>query len=152
MPTEASVRPVVVVEVLPLTELLVEECRVVDHHPVKHPVELLLVDSVRALDLAVEPGGTRLDVDVLNPSVQDVPVEARLELRAVVGLDDLHPEGQTLEDVVDELDRRLLVQSVVDLQYPEPRAIIDGGELVVALPGALQRRDELHIDLDPVPG
>jgi hypothetical protein len=50
------------------------------------------------------------------------------------------------------LDRGLLVQSVVDPQDPETGAIVDGGELVVALPGSLQRGDELDVDLDPVPG
>jgi len=49
-------RAVVVAEVLPLFELVVEDLGVVDHHPLEHPVELLGVDAVGALDLAVQPG------------------------------------------------------------------------------------------------
>jgi hypothetical protein len=43
----------VVVEVLPLAELVVEDLGVVDHDAVEQPVELLGVDAVGALDLAV---------------------------------------------------------------------------------------------------
>ena len=78
-----------------------------------------------------------------------------LELGAVVGLDDLDRERELLEDVVDELDRGLLVVAVVDPQDPDPGAVIDRGELVVLLAAggaAGQRLDELHVDLDPVAG
>jgi hypothetical protein len=60
-------------------------------------------------------------------------VELRVELRAVVGLDAQDMERQLLEDVVDELDRRLLAEPVVDPQDPQARAIIDRGELVMLL-------------------
>ena len=63
---------------------------------------------MRPLDLAIQTRGPGLDVDVLDAAIQDVPVERRLELRAVVGLDRLNPERQLLEDVVDELNRDLL--------------------------------------------
>ena len=53
---EAAVGSVVVGEVLPLAELVVGELGVVDHDPVEEPVELLDVDAMRALDLAVAPG------------------------------------------------------------------------------------------------
>jgi hypothetical protein len=39
-----------------------------------------------------------------------VVVEQGLELGAVVGLDDLDPEPEALQDVVDELDGRLLIE------------------------------------------
>jgi hypothetical protein len=67
---------VVVVEVLPLAELVVEELGVVDHDPVQEAVELFGVDAVGALDFAVEPGRAGLDVDMADAFVQDVPVEA----------------------------------------------------------------------------
>ena len=85
---EAAVGPVVVVEVLPLAELVVEHLGVVDHDPLEQAVELLGVDAVGPFDLAVEPWGAGLDVDVAGASVQDVPVEAGAELGPVVGLDD----------------------------------------------------------------
>jgi hypothetical protein len=40
----------VVVAVLPLAQLVVEDLGVVDHHAFEHPVELLGVDAVGALD------------------------------------------------------------------------------------------------------
>jgi hypothetical protein len=104
---------VVVVEVLPCAELVVEELGVVDHHAVQEPVELLGVDAVGALDLAVEPRRAGLDVAMADAFVQDVPVEAGAELDPVVGLDDLDPEGEPLQQVVQELDGGLLVASVM---------------------------------------
>ena len=47
---------------------------------------------------------------MLDAAVEDVPVEGRLELRAVVGLDHLDPEGELLEHVVDELDVVVLMR------------------------------------------
>jgi hypothetical protein len=82
---------VVVVEVLPLAELVVKELSVVDHHPVQEAVELLGVDSMRALDLAVEPGRSWLDVDMADALVQDMPVEAGAELDAVEFLTGVKP-------------------------------------------------------------
>jgi len=120
-----------IVEVLPLLELEVEQLGVVNHHPGQHPVELLVVDAVGSLDLAIEPRSRWPDVDVANASIEQVPVKRRLELRTVVGLDLFDPEGQLLEDVVNELDGGLLVQLSVGLEDAEPGAVIDGGELVV---------------------
>ena len=64
---------------------------------------------------------------MLEAFVQEVPVEAGLELGAVVGLD-LHDfEGQLLEHIVDESDCGLLVEAFVDPQNSEASAVIDGG-------------------------
>jgi hypothetical protein len=52
---EAAVGAMVVVEVLPLGELVVEQLGVVDDDAAQEAVELLGVDPVAALDLAVEP-------------------------------------------------------------------------------------------------
>jgi hypothetical protein len=90
---------VVVVEVLPLAELVVEDLGVVDDHAVQQAVELLGIDAVGPLDLAVQPRRPRLDVDMAGAFVQDVPVEAGAELDPVVGLDDLDPERQPLQQV-----------------------------------------------------
>jgi hypothetical protein len=65
-----------VVEVFPLLELVVEDLGVVDDHAVQEAVELLGVDAVGPLHLAVEPRRAGLDVDMAGASVQDVPVEA----------------------------------------------------------------------------
>ena len=67
---------------------------------------------------------------MLDARVLDVPVEGGLKLGAVVSLDALDTEGQLLQHVIDELDRRLLVQALVDPQHAQPGAVVDGGELV----------------------
>jgi len=49
---------------------------VVDHDPLEQAVELLGVDAVGALDLAVQPRRAGLDVDMAGAFVQDMSVEA----------------------------------------------------------------------------
>ena len=80
---EAAMGPIVVVEVLPFLELVVEQLGVVDDDALELPVELLAVDPVGSLDLAVQPRGGGLDVDVPDAAVGQVPVEGRLELGSV---------------------------------------------------------------------
>ena len=94
---QAAVGSMVVAEVFPFLELVVEDLGVVDHHPLEEPVELLGVDAMRALDFAVEPRGAGLDVDMAGALIQHMPVEACAELDAVVGLDDLDPEREPLQ-------------------------------------------------------
>ena len=103
-----------IVEALPLVELGVEELGVVDDFASQQPIELFVVDAVRPLDFAVESRRRWPDVDVLDAFVQEMPVEASLELGSIVSLD-LHDfERQLLEDIVDEFDRGLLVEAFVD--------------------------------------
>jgi hypothetical protein len=80
LPVEAAVGAMVVVEVLPLLELVVKDVGIVDDHAVKEPVELFGVDAVRALDLPVEPRCAGLDVDVTDALVERMPVECGAEL------------------------------------------------------------------------
>jgi hypothetical protein len=70
---------------------------------------------------------------VAGALVQDVPVEAGAELGPVVGLDDLDPERQPLQHIVQELDGGLLVELGIAAQHAQPGAVVDGGELVVRL-------------------
>ena len=84
----------VVVEVLPFLELVVEQLGVVDDDAFELAVELLAVDAVGSLDLAVQLRRGGLDVDVPDAAVGQVPVESGLELRTVVRLDLLDPERQ----------------------------------------------------------
>jgi hypothetical protein len=76
-------RAMVVVEVLPFGEFVVEQLGVVDEDAFELAVELLAINPVRALYLAVQPRGGGLDVDVPDAAVGQVPVEGRLELRTV---------------------------------------------------------------------
>lgn len=139
-----------VVEVLPFLKLVVEHVGVVDDDTVfEHPVELLGVDPVRSLHLAVQPRCSGLDVDVADASVEDVPVELGLELGAVVGLDLFDLEWELLQDVVEELDRGGLVVARVDPQHSQAGAVVDRGVLVVLLrSSSSDGLDELHVDLD----
>jgi hypothetical protein len=91
---EAAMGAMVVVEVLPFLELVVEQLGVVDDDALELPVELLAVDPVGSLDLAVQLRRGGLDVDVPDAAVGQVPVESGLELRTVVRLDLLDPERQ----------------------------------------------------------
>jgi len=59
-------------------------------------VELLLVRAMLALDLAVELGRSRFDVDMADAEVLDMPMKLGLELVAAVGADYLDPEGELL--------------------------------------------------------
>ena len=60
-------------------------------------------------------------------------MEVRLELRAIICLDDVDSERQTLDYRVDELDGGLLVAGIVDFQDSYPRAVVDSRELIQPL-------------------
>ena len=69
-------RPVVIVVVLPLAQLLVEQVNVVgDAVLVQELVELLVIDPVRAFDLAVQVRGARTDIDVADLESVQMPVK-----------------------------------------------------------------------------
>ena len=78
------------------------------------PVELLDIDPVGTLNLAIEPWRRRLHVDVADAAIEKMPVKGALELSTIVGLNDLDLEWQLLEEVVRELDCRLLIVAWVD--------------------------------------
>jgi hypothetical protein len=61
---------------------------------VEELVELLVIDAMGSLHLAVETRGARADINMPNVEPLEVPVELRLELGAVVRLDDVYAEGQ----------------------------------------------------------
>jgi hypothetical protein len=52
---------------------------------------------------------------------------------AIIGLDHKDAKGQPPNDFVHEADRRSLITGIVDLEYADARAIIDGGELIEPL-------------------
>ena len=79
-------------------------------------------------------------------------VEARLEFGAIVRLNHTDAERQAAPDFVEELDGRPLIAGVVDLEDPDPRAIVNRRELIEAGPGAWDPLEKLHVELQPVPG
>lgn len=51
-------RPMIVIVILPLTQFLVEQMDVIaDALSIKELIELLVIDAVRSLYFAVQPGG-----------------------------------------------------------------------------------------------
>src|SRR5688572_17014919 len=115
-------------------------------------VELLVVDAVRPLHFAVQPGGAGPNVTVADVSTLQVPMELRLEFCAVVGLHDMHAKWQSPKHLVDELDRGALVARIEDLQDSNPRAIVDRRELKQPPARAGNPLEELHVDLQAMPG
>lgn len=73
-----------------------------------------------SFDLAVQPWGTRLDADVADALVEQVPVEGLAAFLTVVGLDLLDGEGELGQHVVGELDCGLLVVAGVGAQDAQP--------------------------------
>jgi hypothetical protein len=59
-------RSVEIVEGRPLPQAILEEAAIVDHDALQELVELVGVDPVRSLDLAVEARGRRPDVDMAD--------------------------------------------------------------------------------------
>ena len=97
-------RSLVIVIVLPLSQLLIEQVDIVrDAVTVEQLVELLVVDAVRPLDFAIQVRRARTDVDVADVPRLEVPVELGLELGAVVGLDDVHTKRQPPHDLIGEV-------------------------------------------------
>jgi hypothetical protein len=79
----------VVVVVLPLLQLLGEDVGVVDDLALEEPVELLGVDAVRSLHLAVQSRCPGFDLDVVDALVEQVPVERGAEFGPVEFLSDV---------------------------------------------------------------
>src|SRR5688572_21326440 len=77
-------------------------------------------------------------------------MEARLEFRSVVGLHDVDSEGQSTNNLVDESNSGALIARVVDFQNSNSSAVIDGGELIQALPSSGNTLEKLHVHLQPM--
>src|SRR5215469_6812002 len=82
----------------------------------------------------------------------EVPVEAGLELGAIVRLDDQDSKGEPPDNLVHEADGRRLVAGIVDLEHPNARAVVDGRELIEAPSRACNPLKELHVHLYAMPG
>ena len=86
-------RTVVIVVVLPLSELLIEEVNIVgDAVIIEELITLLVVDPMGAFHLPIQMRRSRAYVDGAYVAGLEVPVEARLKLGAVIGLNNLDAE------------------------------------------------------------
>ena len=140
-----GVRPMQVVVLLPFGQMLFQ----VDIAFVfEQLVEFSRVGPMRTFHLSIEARGARLDVDMIDPQVLQVPMKPGLELMAVVGTDRADTERKLSADVIDELDGVGLGVTAVDLQGSNARSVIDGCELI-ALDLAREGK-KLDIDLHMV--
>ena len=106
-------RSIVIVEAFPGSQLLPE----IDVVAIgEQLIKLLLVGSMRPLDLAVELRSTWFDVYMLHAQVCDMPMEERLELVAAVGLDRADPKRKLFDHVVDEVDGAGLGVTAIHLE------------------------------------
>ena len=77
----------VIVVVLPLTQLLVEQMDVItDAVLVEQLIELLVINTMRALDLSIEAWRAWADVHVPDVQRLQMPMELGLKLGAAIGL------------------------------------------------------------------
>src|SRR5580765_4422386 len=112
----------VIVVVLPLTQLLVEQVHIVgDAVLVEELIELLVIDTVRPLDLAIEMRRPGPNVDMADVLRFQMPVKARLEFGAVVGLNHVDAKWESPQDVGNEADRTGLCARIEDLEHANAR-------------------------------
>jgi hypothetical protein len=104
---------------------------------------------VRSLDFTVQLRGSGFDVHVSDTLVLDVPVELGLPLVPAIRAYRMDAERKFVDDVIDEVDRTLLVVPLVDLQGPNPCGVIDCGVLIAFDLAAvfLSKGQELHVYL-----
>src|SRR5215831_3605358 len=93
----------------------------------------------------------RADIDVPNVVLLEMPMEVGLELGAVIRLHDLDAKWQPAAHLVDEPNRRALIAGVIDLEYADPRAVVDGRELIQPRARARDALEEFHVNLQPMP-
>lgn len=75
-----------------------------------------------------------------------------LKFGAIVGLDDVDPEGEAPDHFIEKPDGRALVAGIVDLEDANACAIVDRRELVQSLRCARDALEELHVHLQAMPG
>ena len=74
-------------------------------------------------------------------------MEPRLKLGTVIRLHDVDSERQAVQDVVDESNGGGLIARIIELEDPDPCAIVNRGELEEAFPRARNPLQKLHVQL-----
>jgi hypothetical protein len=107
----------VIVVVLPLPQFVVEQVNVVGRAAlVQELVELLVVDPMGAFDFAIEMRRRWPDVDMADIQALHMPVELRLKLGAIVGLNDMDAKREPAHDVVEEVSA--FVVEIIETETP----------------------------------
>src|SRR5882724_1525555 len=107
--------------------------------------ELLVVDAVAALDLAVLLRTARADVAVANPGALDRQDEGERELGAVVSLNLANRKREGPDELSEEAETREHVEPRIETQDPEAGAVVTGRVLVGL---ATRDPDDLDVNLD----
>ena len=113
------------------------------------PPELLLVDPMAPLDLAVLLRAPGPDVPVPDPGSFDAQYEGERELLPVVALQPLDGKREGLPELGEERQARAVMKPPVEAQHPEAGIVVQGG--VLKGPAARDLH-ELHIDLNGLSG
>jgi len=102
LPAPGTVRSGEVVELLPFGE---PSSKVTVIGVGEELIELLLIGSMRALDLAVKLRRSGFDIGMANAEVFDMPMELGLEFMAIVRSHFADAERELIDDGIDEVDR-----------------------------------------------
>lgn len=148
-PLQGHVRPAFIVLPFPLRE---QPRAVPDGDELVHAIELLIVGPVAPLHLAVLFRRTDFRFAMRDAEVLEVPAERVGELGAVVRLDLLDGEREGRSHLLDEVRGALHGVVVVDAENAEPRAVVDGGELIVPLACETEVHEEFHVHLHAIAG
>src|ERR1044071_8355466 len=111
--------------------------------------ELLVVDAMAALDLAVLLRTARTDVAVAHTGTLDGQEEGERELGTVVGLNLANGKWKGPDDLREETETREHVEPRIEPQDPETGAIVTGRVLVGF---ATRHPDDLDVNLDRLSG
>src|SRR5262252_5116571 len=109
--------------------------------------DLLAVDAVAALDLAVLLRPARLDVAVPHAGSLYSQLKRQWKLGPVVALNLTDRERERVGQLPEKLETRVMVLAREQPQHPHARGVVQGGVLKHPL---LRQLDDLHVDLDGV--
>lgn len=98
-----------------------------------------------ALDLAVLLRRPGANVAVSDPRRPDGQREGERKLGAMIGLELTERKGETPEQLVEEVEAGMLIESAVEPEDPEARAVVQGGVLIAFMPIDLHHLD-VHLD------
>lgn len=70
----------IIIEVRPFFELLIEEAAIINNHSIEHPIKLFFVSPVTSFDLPIELGPSLLYIHVIDSLVQDVPINSKMKI------------------------------------------------------------------------
>ena len=77
---------IIVVKVFPFFQFLIKKLGIVNHYSFQHPIKLLLIDPMTAFYLPVQSRSSWLNIHMIYPLVQNMPMELPLEFSAVIRL------------------------------------------------------------------